>query len=90
MRQNRRSALSLEQAAQETGRLQVELERLDRSLNQARGKQQAMGDPAALSARLEQVTEELERREREYQAISIAMDTLQQANAQLQQRFSPS
>ena len=81
--------LSLEQAAQETGRLQVELERLDRSLNQARGKQQAMGDPAALSARLEQVTEELERREREYQAISIAMDTLQQANAQLQQRFSP-
>ena len=82
-------ALSLEQAAQETGRLQVELERLDRSLNQARGKQQAMGDPAALSARLEQVTEELERREREYQAISIAMDTLQQANAQLQQRFSP-
>lgn len=81
--------LSLEQAAQETGRLQVELERLDRSLNQARGKQQALGDPAALSARLEQVTEELERREREYQAISIAMDTLQQANAQLQQRFSP-
>lgn len=81
--------LSLEQAAQETGRLQVELERLDRSLNQARGKQQAMGDPAALSARLEQVTEELERREREYQAITIAMDTLQQANAQLQQRFSP-
>ena len=81
--------LSLEQAAQETGRLQVELERLDRSLNQARGKQQAMGDPAALSARLEQVTDELERRNREYQAITIAMDTLQQANAQLQQRFSP-
>ena len=33
--------------------------------------------------------EELERRRREYQAISIAMETLQQANAQLQQRFSP-
>lgn len=82
-------ALPLEQAAQETGRLQVELERLDRALNQARGKQQALGDPAALSAQLEQVEEELERREREYQAISIAMETLQQANAQLQQRFSP-
>ena len=81
--------LSLEQAAQETGRLQVELERLDRALNQARGRQQALGDPAALSARLEQVEEELARREREYQAITIAMDTLQQANAQLQQRFSP-
>lgn len=81
--------LSLEQAAQETGRLQVELERLDRALNQARGKQQALGDPAILSARLEQVGEELERRRREYQAISIAMETLQQANAQLQQRFSP-
>lgn len=80
---------SLEQAAQETGRLQVELERLDRALNQARGKQQALGDPAILSARLEQVEEELERRRREYQAISIAMETLQQANAQLQQRFSP-
>ena len=82
-------ALPLEQAAQETGRLQVELERLDRALNQARGKQQAMGDPAALSAQLEQVEEELSRRNREYQAISIAMETLQQANAQLQQRFSP-
>lgn len=81
--------LSLEQAAQETGQLQVELERLDRALNQARGKQQALGDPAILSARLEQVEEELERRRREYQAISIAMETLQQANAQLQQRFSP-
>ena len=81
--------LSLEQAAQETGRLQVELERLDRALNQAWGKQQALGDPAILSARLEQVEEELERRRREYQAISIAMETLQQANAQLQQRFSP-
>lgn len=81
--------LSLEQAAQETGRLQVELERLDRALNQARGKQQALGDPAILAARLEQVEEELERRRREYQAISIAMETLQQANAQLQQRFSP-
>ncbi len=81
--------LSLEQAAQETGRLQVELERLDRALNQARGKQQALGDPAILSARLEQVEEELERRRREYQAISIAIETLQQANAQLQQRFSP-
>ena len=81
--------LSLEQAAQETGRLQVELERLDRALNQARGKQQALGDPAILSARLEQVEKELERRRREYQAISIAMETLQQANAQLQQQFSP-
>lgn len=81
--------LSLEQAAQETGQLQVELERLDRALNQARGKQQALGDPAIFSARLEQVEEELERRRREYQAISIAMETLQQANAQLQQRFSP-
>ena len=67
----------------------MELERLDRALNQARGKQQALGDPAILSARLEQVEEELERRRREYQAISIAMETLQQANAQLQQRFSP-
>ena len=66
-----------------------ERERLDRALNQARGKQQALGDPAILSARLEQVEEELERRRREYQAISIAMETLQQANAQLQQRFSP-
>ncbi|WP_151076526.1 AAA family ATPase [Flintibacter sp. KGMB00164] len=81
--------LSLEQAAQETGRLQVELERLARALNQARGKQQALGDPAILSARLEQVEEELECRRREYQAISIAIETLQQANAQLQQRFSP-
>jgi len=70
-------------------RVSERLEQVSAQLNQARGTLQAMGDPAALSARAERLEEELHRRRREYDALSVAMDALTQANAQLQERFSP-
>ena len=65
------------------------LEEVTAQLNQALGTRQAMGDPAALSARLEELEEALARRRMEADALSLAMDALTQANAQLQERFSP-
>lgn len=65
------------------------LEQVAAQLNQAQGTLQAMGDPAALSAQAEALEDRLHRRRLEYDALSVAMDTLTQANARLQERFSP-
>ena len=65
------------------------LERAGRALNVTLGRQKAAGDPAALAARQEALEGELARRTQEYQAISLAMEALGQANSQLQERFSP-
>ncbi|MCI8551886.1 MAG: AAA family ATPase [Lawsonibacter sp.] len=65
------------------------LEQVSAQLNQAVGTRQAMGDPAALSARREELETALERRRMELEAIALAMDALTQANHQLQERFSP-
>ena len=48
-----------------------------------------MGDPAALAAQAEELEDALARRRLEYDALATAMDALTQANAQLQERFSP-
>ena len=48
-----------------------------------------MGDPAALAARLERLEDSLARRRLELDALTMAMETLTQANARLQERFSP-
>ncbi len=66
-----------------------ELERLNRDLDMARGEQKAVGDPAALAARQEELRSQLDRRETEYRALSAAMTALKAANARLQERFSP-
>lgn len=65
------------------------LEQVSAQLNQARGTLQAMGDPAVLSARKEQLEEKLTRKRLELDALTLAMDALIQANALLQERFSP-
>ena len=65
------------------------LEQVSAQLNQARGSLQAMGDPAALAARLERLEDSLARRRLELDALSLAMDALTQANTLLQERFSP-
>ena len=65
------------------------LEQVSAQLNQVRGARQAMGDPAALAARGEELEERLARKRLELDAIALAMDALTQANARLQERFSP-
>lgn len=65
------------------------LEQVSAQLNQARGTLQAMGDQAVLSAQKERLEEKLTRKRLELDALSLAMDALTQANALLQERFSP-
>ena len=65
------------------------LEQVRQAFNQALGRQKAVGDPAALAARKEELQEALRRREGEYDALTLAMDALKRANTHLQERFSP-
>lgn len=65
------------------------LEQMNAQLNQARGTLHAMGDPAVLSAQKERLEETLSRRRLELDAVTLAMETLTQANIRLQERFSP-
>ena len=82
-----------QRSPQETDRALAQVSaRLDRTaeaLNQALGRRKAMGDPAALAARREELETELDRRRREYEALTMAMDALREANARLRERFSP-
>lgn len=66
-----------------------ELQQVNHALDLAQGEQNALGDPAALSAREEELTAEIQRRELEHQALTVAMQALTAANARMQERFSP-
>ena len=80
---------NLEELTQALAGVEIRLEESSARLNQARGAQTAMGDPAALSARLEELENCLTRRREEFEAINLAMDALSQASTRLQERFSP-
>ena len=77
------------EAERELSSVSARLEQANEALNQAMGWQKAMGDPAALAARQEELEGELARRQLEYDALTAAQDALQRANARLQERFSP-
>lgn len=53
------------------------------------GRCRAIGDAAELEAALTQKRDELAQKQAEYDAIALAMESLQSANAALQNRFSP-
>lgn len=53
------------------------------------GQLQALGDPAVLDARLDEIRERTAKLQDDYDALEIAIETLGQADAQLQARFSP-
>ena len=78
-----------EETEEQLAAVTAALERVERLRSMALGEQRAVGDPAALAARREELQGELERRKTEYEAISIALDALKRANTQLQERFSP-
>ena len=59
------------------------------SLDRIAGRLHAAGDPLALQAAAERLTDEIALLEGEYAAIELAMSTLAHANTQLQGRFSP-
>lgn len=66
-----------------------ELSRLKSELAMAQGELNTLGDPTLFEARREALSGELERRREEYGALTLALEALGAANADLQARFSP-
>lgn len=66
-----------------------ELQRVRSQLDLQRGRMLALGDPAVLEARREELTTRLDCLTQEYDALDLALDALGKANETLQTRFSP-
>ncbi len=69
--------------------VRADLSALRSSLDRIAGRLHAAGEPLALQAAAERLTDEIAALESEYAAIELAMSTLAHANTQLQGRFSP-
>ena len=80
---------SEQEVASQISRIQFELSRQNELLAMAQGEMNTLGDPTALQAELQELEQQLQCRREEYDAIVMAMDALQQANASLQARMSP-
>ncbi len=78
-----------ETVTEELESVRADLAALRSNLERIAGRLHAAGDPAALQAAAERLTDEIAALEGEYAAIELAMSTLAHANAQLQGRFSP-
>ncbi len=78
-----------QQVAARLAATEGELSRCQSALAMARGELNTLGDPAVFQARREALQEELARRQEEYEALTIALEALGVANAELQARFSP-
>ena len=78
-----------EAAAEDLEAVRADLSALRSSLDRIAGRLHAAGDPLALQAAAERLTDEIAGLEGEYAAIELAMSTLAHANTQLQGRFSP-
>ncbi len=64
-------------------------ERLSGQIASLNGRLAAMGDPLVLSSDLSCMNEEHERIQEEYDALSLAIDVLREADGEIQSRFSP-
>ena len=80
----------------ELGSVSNELLRLNSSLadvrsqlDQSRGRVAALGDPAGLEAKREALTARAEALTKRYDALELALGVLENANSELQTRFSP-
>ncbi len=69
--------------------LQQDLEQARHSAAQLQGELQALGDYAAEEARLALTEQQLEQRNLEYQALTLAGEALEEAGKNLNQRLSP-
>ena len=78
-----------EETQQALEQVLVQLEGLRARLNQTQGALASMGEEVVLSERLDELSEQLVRRTLEYDALELAMKTMEEANARLQERFSP-
>lgn len=81
--------LDARELADEIAGLESEIARQNNALSMARGELNTLGDPDLFEVRRQELTEELTRRREEYDALTLALEGLDAANAALQARFSP-
>ncbi len=67
----------------------AEQQRLQHRLGQYQGRMEVLGDPEALEARLLACQGRIRELEKTYAALTLALDTLAQAQKELQRRFAP-
>lgn len=89
-------ALDFHSGSSQAALLTRELARIDSAIARARedcarqtGQVEALGDPLVYGSRREQLRSRLEQLTAEYDAIGLAIETLQEANGELQSRISP-
>ena len=78
-----------EAVTEELEALRADQALLRSNLDRIAGRLHATGDPLALQAAAERLSDEIAVLDQEYGSIELAMTTLEHANAQLQGRFSP-
>ena len=66
-----------------------EVEALSQQIAAMGGRLAAMGDPLVLASSLSRMKEEYDRLCDEYEAITLAVNTLEEADEEIQRRFSP-
>ena len=82
-------AMSRPQLAAAMAQTEANLRAVQTRLDTLTGQIRSLGDPDDLISRRSQKQEQLERLQAEYDAITMAMDALENANLTLQNRFSP-
>lgn len=70
-------------------RARAQLTEATRAFDLATGAQRTLGDPAVIEGRIEELKERIAGDQKRYSALTLAMDTLSEANSELQTRFSP-
>lgn len=80
---------TMPEVSSELLRLNSSLASARSELERNRGRVSALGDPAELEARHEELTAQAEKLSQRYAALETALEALTEANAELQTRFSP-
>ena len=81
--------LSQQETQQAITAAEFELKQLQLQLGQYQGQMEALGQPAAIKAKLDAVNMRIARLERCYNALELAQNALYKATLTLQRRFSP-
>ena len=69
--------------------VEEEMARLRRTMDISQGREDTMGNTDELYSRLDSLSTQRGERQREYDALTVAMEALSAANDRLRQRFSP-
>mgnify|MGYP000921208747 CR=1 FL=1 len=78
-----------QEISSELSQLEARLENLTNRYNMALGEIRAIGDPVVLGSEKNGVETELAAQRAQYAALTLAIETLKDANDELQTRFSP-